>query len=161
VDLGAASVVVTGDLQTGAMSRMIAKHHGTDALDADVYEAGHHGARNGTRADLVAAISPEAAIVSCGPYEWTMDDAGDAAIAREYGHPSATTIQLLEAGVSRSRPSMDVHVGVAGSSFGHPRTAKFEPRTVTRAVFATGWDGTVVLTMRASDGAISVSTTGR
>jgi hypothetical protein len=54
---------------------------------------------------------------------------------------------MLEAGVSQTREPIHVEVGKASQHF--------EDRTVTHAIYATGWDGNVVLEAT-GDGVIRV-----
>lgn len=53
-------------------------------LDADVYKVGHHGSRTSSSEDLLDAISPTYAVISC-------------AEGNSYGHPHAETLNALRA----------------------------------------------------------------
>jgi hypothetical protein len=123
---------VTGDLEKEGIRALLEKHHGTDALDADVWEVGHHGSDNGTTKKLLEAISPTFALVAVGPFdregEWS---------ALEFGHPRRDTIELLSAATSVTRDPVVVHVGTAKKTF--------ETFRLSKAVYATGWDGNVVV----------------
>src|SRR4029077_3716059 len=71
IDYGAASLLVTGDLEEAVPSHtdgapppmpagiehLVKAYAASGLLDADVYEVGHHGSRNGTTPELLAAIS--------------------------------------------------------------------------------------------------------
>ncbi len=131
VDFGNASLVLTGDLEETGIETMLHRYQGTDHLDVDVYQVGHHGSFNGTTPDLVQVMSPEYAVVSMGPVDrevmWT---------AWAYGHPRREVIDLLQSYIQTTRPPIDVQVGRRGRSF--------EDRTINQAVYATGWDGTIV-----------------
>jgi competence protein ComEC len=130
VDFGAASLLVTGDLEEVAIRELVTARGAL--LDADIYQVGHHGSHNGTTADLLRAMSPAWAVMAVGPasrtHSWT---------AWAYGHPREKTVSLLEGAVSGSREAGPHPVGVA--------MKRFVDFGVTRAVYATGWDGTVVL----------------
>lgn len=132
VDFGEASVLLTGDLEEEAIDHLIERYEGDELLDVDVYQVGHHGSRNGTTTDLVAAMAPEYAVFSMGPVEreasWT---------AWAYGHPRSEVVDMLQIGIATERDPIDVQVGLGAKSF--------EAREITQAVFATGWDGTVIL----------------
>jgi beta-lactamase superfamily II metal-dependent hydrolase len=140
VDYGDASILFTGDLEettrTGrkaGIERLVAKYKNTGLLDVDVYHVGHHGSHNGTTPALVEAMSPEIAVISSGP-----------ACKREgfsawsHAHPRTVTIEDLEAGVTGSRPAKDVKVFDRHAT--NPVT-----RSMKKAIYSTGWDGTVVL----------------
>ena len=54
-----------------------------DALDADVLKVGHHGSKTSTSADLLAAVTPDVAVISLGK-------------RNTYGHPHPEVIARLE-----------------------------------------------------------------
>ena len=143
VDYGAASFLLTGDLQDVAINEMVRRYAGTQLLDVDVYEAGHHGAKNGTTAGLVQAMSPELAVISMGQSSRTQSRT-----AYQYGHPSEQTIRFLESGVSGRRTPIRVPVADGAR--------KFTEQEISAAIYGTGWDGTVVVTAGV-DGTIAVS----
>ena len=146
VDFGQASVLVTGDLEEKAIADLLTKYSSTQLLDVDVWEVGHHGSINGTTPELVTALSPDYAVIEMGSPDrevaWT---------AWDYGHPREEAIQLLQAGVAKTRPQIDVSVGLGKKDFEHA--------TITKAIYATGWDGTVVLEAGA-DGVFKVASPG-
>ena len=51
-------------------------------IDADVYQAGHHGSRTASTMDLLNAATPEYAVISCGA-------------DNKYGHPHAEALNNL------------------------------------------------------------------
>lgn len=130
VDFGESSLLVTGDLEEVAI-RDLVRDRGA-LLDVDIYEVGHHGSHNGTTADLLQAMTPAWAVMEVGPstrkHSWT---------AWAYGHPRERAVTLLEATVSGARPSALQPVGVSIKSF--------VDMPIARSIYATGWDGTVVL----------------
>ncbi|HMG46915.1 MAG TPA: MBL fold metallo-hydrolase [Allosphingosinicella sp.] len=146
VDYGRASFLFTGDLENAGIARLLAQYAGTRALNTDVYEVGHHGSYNGTTAPLLAAMSPEIAVISVGPSTvqapWT---------AYAYGHPRRTLVTLLDGTISRHRAA-PVSVMVADGA------RHFSAYALTDAIYATGWDGDVTITAAAS-GALQVETT--
>jgi competence protein ComEC len=132
VDFGKASVLVTGDLEDAAIPGLIKRYEGTGLLDVDVYVVGHHGSINGTTPELVAAMSPEYAVINVGKPDHQAEFC-----ALKFGHPRAEVVTMLEAGVHGRRRPVEVQVGRGAG--------QFERRTVTHAIYATGWDGDVVL----------------
>jgi len=146
VDFDQASVLITGDLEKKAIAAMLAKYAGSNLLDVDVYEPGHHGALNGTTQDLVTAMSPDYAVFEVGPKDRT-----GGATAFGYGHPRTDVIELLEAGVSKTRSPLTVWAATG--------TTNFELTPITKAIYATGWDGTVILEAGA-DGVFQVASPG-
>jgi beta-lactamase superfamily II metal-dependent hydrolase len=130
VAFGKASLLITGDLEEIAIKDLLAR--GSPALDADIYEVGHHGSANGTTPELLAAVSPAWAVAEVGPNErhasWT---------AWQYGHPRVTTIEKLEAGLSGHADPRTVAAATG--------TRTFTTMAIDREIFATGWDGSVVL----------------
>jgi competence protein ComEC len=133
IDFGKASFLFTGDLEEEAIETMVGYFEGTRMLDADVYLVGHHGSHNGTTDSLLQAMTPKHAIISMGPSSdqspWT---------AWAYGHPRRPIVDLLNRWTERSPfgpRQANVALGVR----------KFAPYTVSGSVYATGWDGTVVV----------------
>lgn len=132
IDFGAASLLITGDLQEEAIHDLIEHYRGTALLDTDVYLVGHHASHNGTTEELLAAITPKIAVIAMGvptrELQWT---------AWAYGHPRKDIVQLLESHVELPRDQVTVQVATAVNTF--------EPRRINRAIYATGWDGSVIL----------------
>ncbi|HEY0012132.1 MAG TPA: MBL fold metallo-hydrolase [Allosphingosinicella sp.] len=145
VDYGESSFLFPGDLEDTAIERLVHRLEGTSDLDVDVYTVGHHGSANGTTPSFVRAMAPEMAVISMGPSnvqaQWT---------AFAYGHPRRTIVELLDAAITRMRPQQRT-VTVAD------RTRAFTPYRMTDAIYATGWDGDVVVTGDA-DGTLQVRT---
>jgi competence protein ComEC len=142
VDFGATSLLFPGDLEDVAIMSLIERYEGTRWLDVDVYQAGHHGSANGTTKGLMEAMTPSIALLAMGDparqHPWT---------AWAYGHPRASTVELLVRGVEQHRPAVDVLVGKG--------TKRFDNRRIDAAVFGTGWDGAVVVDVDV-DGRMSV-----
>jgi competence protein ComEC len=143
IDYGAASILFTGDLEEARRSgekagieRLLEKYAGTDLLDVDVYHVGHHGSYNGTTRALVAALSPAIAVISAGPA-----CKRDGFSAWSHAHPRAATIRDLEKGVRGERSPKSV-------ALFERHDAKPVTWKVKKAIYSTGWDGTVVLTGR-------------
>ena len=73
-------ILITGD-RSGFGERMLLKT--ADIPQVDVLVAGHHGARDSTCEELLAAVQPEIAVISVGE--------------NNYGHPSAEVLDRLNA----------------------------------------------------------------
>lgn len=133
-DFGEGSVLVTGDLEEPGIRELVAARG--PLLDVDVYQVGHHGSHNGTTEDLLRSMSPAWAVMEIGPatrrHSWT---------AWAYGHPRARMVDMLIAHVSGRRDPVTVPIATAVKSF--------TDMTIDRAIYATAWDGTIVLETRA------------
>lgn len=70
-----------GDAELESWSRMIASQG--EKLRSDVLKVSHHGSRNGTSQNVLNAVSPKYAVISCGK-------------DNNYGHPHAETMTLLQ-----------------------------------------------------------------
>lgn len=132
IDFGRSSILFTGDLEEAAIPDFIAHYSNSRLLDVDVYKVGHHGSHNGTTAELLAAMTPDIAVLSMGSpareTQWT---------AWAYGHPRKATVDLLQQHVRSQTPARQVDVGTGVHAF--------EQMTINRAIYGTGWEGTVVL----------------
>jgi competence protein ComEC len=66
-----------------------------DRLRADVYKAGHHGSRTASSDELLSAVRPSLAVISCGR-------------RNKYGHPAPETLaRLRERGLAVARTDED------------------------------------------------------
>ena len=132
VDYGSASLLLTGDLEERGIAGLLAKYAGTGMLDTDVYLVGHHGAANATTTALLRAVSPKVAVISMGDPDrktsWT---------AWAYGHPRKSIVQQLNSHVAERRPARKVSVATGVHAF--------QTISINKAIYATGWDGTVVM----------------
>jgi competence protein ComEC len=96
---GNRTILLPGDAEKEAEHQMLAESDAT-ALHADVLKVGHHGSKNSTTEDFLAAVRPQVAIISAG------ED-------NPYGHPNQELLQRLEAvGVRVLRTDRDgaIHV---------------------------------------------------
>ncbi len=132
VDFGQASFILNGDLEETGIDALLEKHRGTRALDADVWQVGHHGSYNATTAPLLEALSPRIALIPMGPPDrwakWT---------AWQFGHPRKKAVDRLLGAVTDTRAPVNALVGTAVETF--------ELARIDRAIYATGWDGHVVV----------------
>ena len=144
VDFGRASFLLTGDLEVAAQEAMVAKYGRGRMLDVDVLKVAHHGSYNGTTEALLAASTPEVAVIPMGPSERR-----HAFTAWKFGHPRRVAVERLARAVRRRRPPLDVEVADGVSAFSALR--------LDAAVYATGWDGTVIVEANAN-GELAVRT---
>lgn len=144
VDFGKVSFLFTGDLEEHAIETMIEWYEGTRRLNVDVYQVGHHGSHNGTTESLMKAMTPEIAVISMSNWEdhamWT---------GYRHGHPRKKAVEVLKKSIDTTRPAKSVHIASG--------VKRFYVEEMTDAIYATGWDGTVVITAN-KDGNMSVAT---
>ena len=158
VDFGESSFLFTGDLQEDAVEDLVATYQGTGTLDVDVYQVGHHGSHNGTTRELMEAMTPAVAVIAMG--NQGLSRATHSAYG--YGHPRDEAVEQLrhaEYGVrARRAEPVTVPVGERGacSSCKPPRPPVFANWTIERAIYGTGWEGTVRISARA-DGQMRVA----
>ncbi len=131
VDFGDASLLFTGDMEDHAIDQMVDFYRHTGTLDIDLYHVGHHGSTNGTTENLLTAMSPDLAVISMGRSETPK--------ARNYGHPRARTVDQLDRRITVRR-AQPIDVDVAASA------RNFTQREMQSAIYATGWEGTVLVT---------------
>jgi competence protein ComEC len=146
VEFGAASFLFTGDMEERGLAEMLDSYaDDASVFDADVLKVGHHGSHNGTSERLVAAVSPKIAVAQSG--DSTLSQATYSAYS--FGHPHRDAVNLLRepaGGVSQTRPTKRVRVGVRGRNSFTGAPPKFSHITLTRAVFDNGWDGNIAIT---------------
>lgn len=75
------SFFLPGDAETQAESSILSEN-ADRRLDADVLKVGHHGSKNSTTPELLAAVHPKLAIISAGA-------------ENSYGHPSKELLDRL------------------------------------------------------------------
>jgi competence protein ComEC len=147
VVFGESSFLIIGDLEDVAQRAMLREHAADlSVFNVDVYEAGHHGSRNGTTPELVDAMTPEIAVIEAG--NPASREPGFSAF--NFGHPNRKAITMLTDppnGVSLRRPTRTVAVGISGIDRRSqpPRQPVFVTEPISHAIFATGWDGNVVI----------------
>jgi hypothetical protein len=106
------------------------------------YHIAHHGSYNGTSPPLVKAVSPTMAVISMGPPD---RDAMWTAVA--YGHPRKVAGDMIAAALKENgrSPSLYIKVATKAGSKGAASQREFVKESMTKAIYATGWDGTVVV----------------
>jgi hypothetical protein len=92
-------ILLPGDAEKQA-EHAILEENKAEALRADVLKVGHHGGKNSTTLEFLAAVQPRVAIISVGE-------------KNTYGHPSSELLKRLEAvGVRILRTDRDGAVQV-------------------------------------------------
>jgi competence protein ComEC len=133
IEYGTSSVLITGDLEDIAQTTLITKYNNNNSLlDADVYIVGHHGSKNGSSQNLINKITPQIALIGVGDpareTSWT---------AWAYGHPNKGVLDRLQNKLTGTRIPVTVQAGTGAKTF--------VDYTVSKAIYATGWDDNVVL----------------
>jgi competence protein ComEC len=101
---GSLGVLLPGDLEKQAEKSMLAENPSA-SLHADVLKVGHHGSKNSTTAEFLAAVHPVLAVISAGENN-------------AYGHPHPELLARLDAaGVRVLRTDRDgaVHILTDGT----------------------------------------------
>ncbi len=147
LDFGKTSFLFMGDLEEDVHESMLGFYCDSSAsscptLHADVYHFAHHGSYNGTSPPLVKAVSPTMAVISMGPPD---RDAMWTAVA--YGHPRKVAVDMIAATLKENGriPGVNVKVATKAGSKGAASQGEFVPESMNKAIYATGWDGTVVV----------------
>jgi competence protein ComEC len=102
---GNRTVLLPGDAEKQAENQMIAENS-AEVMRADVLKTGHHGSKNSTTPEFLAAVRPQVAVISAGE-------------ENPYGHPNRELLERLEqAGVRILRTDREgaVHVFTDGNS---------------------------------------------
>jgi competence protein ComEC len=88
------NILLPGDAEKQA-EHAILEENRADSLQADVLKVGHHGGKNSTTLEFLAAVQPRVAIISVGE-------------KNSYGHPSLELLERLQgAGVRILRTDRD------------------------------------------------------
>ncbi len=96
---GGQTILLPGDAEK-QVEREILSENTAEAMRADVLKIGHHGSKNSTMPEFLAAVRPSVGIISAG------ED-------NPYGHPNAELLERLEnAGVRILRTDRDGNVHV-------------------------------------------------
>lgn len=88
LEYGNFSMLFTGDAEAEERDWLVANHPGL--LDVDVLKASHHGGNNGTSPEWLAAVTPQAVVISAGV------DAG-------YGHPMLEAVAAYRAATAAGK----------------------------------------------------------
>lgn len=115
---------------------MLEIYQDDSVFDVDVYHVGHHGADNATMEPLLAAMTPELAIISMG----NLDDTSGAS-ARGHSHPRAAALRLLQQASPGAVSGDRAPVGVQAFE----TEDELVDVVIDRAIYATGWQHDIVL----------------
>ncbi|HEV7589899.1 MAG TPA: DNA internalization-related competence protein ComEC/Rec2, partial [Longimicrobium sp.] len=104
---GSFAALLTGDAPA-SVEQVLVERYG-EGLRADVLKAGHHGSRTASSEELLEAVHPALAVISCGR-------------RNKYGHPAPETLARLHAdGIPVARTDEDgtvlVHVDPGGGAW--------------------------------------------
>jgi competence protein ComEC len=133
IDFGQTSFLLLGDLELMGLGLLQRHMAGSRLLDADVLKVGHHGSWNATSGEFLQEVSPAIAVIMMGQSDREIPDS-----AWAYGHPRRDAVlKLLPAVSMRRKPPVKMPVAY--------KTRQFEPMWIERAVYGTGWDGTIVI----------------
>lgn len=146
IDFGQASFLFMGDMEESGIEELEQLYGNAvgGVLDAAVLQVGHHGSHNGTTVGLLHAVTPRVAVIPMGP--WTFGQgSGSAFTTFAYGHPRQDIVDLLSAAIGRKRAQ-------ARSVMLAERSRTFHQFTVRKAIYGTGWDGTVRVVATAAGG---------
>jgi competence protein ComEC len=142
-----ASFLFTGDLETDGIESMLewygAPGGASNVLDVDVYHVGHHGSGNATTKELLEAMTPLYSVISTGKCFESID-AKDSFNTWAYRHPHEAAVDLVVSQTTRKRAKQNVIVGRDKKNFDKDKV-RFAKRTIEKAVFATSWNGNIVL----------------
>jgi beta-lactamase superfamily II metal-dependent hydrolase len=111
-------------------------------LNVDVYKVAHHGARNGTIALLMTKTKPAYVVISAG--DNTRNQARGNFSAWDHGHPNTDAVDKLEARTQKTRVAKSVTV------MAKQETLPLITRSMTKAIYSTGWDGDIVFSVDAA-----------
>jgi competence protein ComEC len=102
---GNRAVLLPGDAEKQAENEMLAGNS-AEVMRADVLKTGHHGSKNSTTPEFLAAVRPHVAVISAGE-------------ENPYGHPNRELLERLEQGgvrILRTDREGAVHVFTDGNS---------------------------------------------
>lgn len=80
---GGYSVLLTGDVENAGEAALVEELRRRGIRGVTALKTAHHGSRNSTSRELLAQVTPEAAVISCGKNN-------------RYGHPHEETLARLE-----------------------------------------------------------------
>jgi Predicted hydrolase (metallo-beta-lactamase superfamily) len=154
---GQASFMFTGDAEVEGGSDcdgevpLLMDFYPRRLLDVDVYKVGHHASFNGTNDDFMRVMTPKIAVISAGIH--TQHGPGGFH-AFQFGHPRTVTVDLLDQFTTtfRAKPA---------NVYSMPAVRKVVPRTMSKAVYCTCWDGDIRVSSNANGSVLKVQTSGR
>ena len=133
IDFGKATILWTGDMEKQSLDDLVTRYTKTEVLDIDVYQVSHHGSKHDTTEDFLLAMTPEIAVISMGP-----SNRKSSFTAWQHGHPRERVVNLLNRYVQGERKNTRWFPVAYGQK-------AFKSMKIKKAIYATGWDGDVVL----------------
>jgi competence protein ComEC len=133
VDFGKASFLFPGDLEAPAEKNLMKKYAGTNLLDVDVYQVSHHGSHTGNAIEFLSAMSPRIVVIPDGAHT---REHGSSAWA--YGHPREECVDRLLGHIADQRVAIQGAIAIG--------VKNFKTINVSKALYSTGWDGTILIT---------------
>jgi len=138
VQFGKASFLFSGDLETAGDSQLVNYYGNNSLLDVDVWKVSHHAAVNGTSAALLAAITPQYAVIFCGQWNYGIGPPIKTFSTYAYGHPRIVTLDALQQSIAGTRLQA-LTVKAASAQY------TFSDYNITKNIYATAWDGNVTI----------------
>jgi len=133
VDFGKASFLLMGDLEEDGLNQLGHWSYPSRLLDVDVFKVPGHGSSESASPGILKVVSPRIAVVSVGPHNRTWGFT-----AFKAGLPRLSAMKMLQQYVTTKRlPQRAFHVATG------PR--KYEKHWISKSVYATAWDGHVVI----------------
>jgi competence protein ComEC len=105
VDLGATSLLLTGDAEGGMRNSVLAPatdieghllDNWKDAIDVDILQVGQHGSLAGNRREFLDAVSPSFALLSSGPTRYRGDPLPDPTVVASIERTGALVLRTDE-----------------------------------------------------------------
>lgn len=88
IHYGSRAVLFMGDAEREEERELVERLGRSGGLAADVLKVGHHGSRTSSSPELLGAVKPRVAVISCG-------------VRNRFGHPHATTLDALTSAGAR------------------------------------------------------------
>ena len=138
IDFGDASFLFTGDLEDKGEALLRSEFaDNLGVFDVDVYQVSHHGADDDTSDSWLSVMSPKIAVISMGKPKHHIKHS-----AWDYGHPRIGTINLMQ-----DEPGIVSGKRTPARNFlaAQKEEIPFKPIRITRSIYGTGWEGTIVM----------------
>ena len=143
VDFGNASFLFTGDLEDkGELDLRNEFGSNLGVFDVDVYQVSHHGADDDTSDSWLDIMSPQIAVISMGKPDLKLSHT-----AWDHGHPRTGLLSILQEASPEEPGIVELFRDPAEQFLAAPQQeTDFESTEISRAIYGTGWEGTVIIT---------------
>ena len=138
IDFGEASFLFTGDLEDRGERDLRNQFDGNHGVfDVDVYQVSHHGADDDTSDAWLEIMTPSIAVISMGTTE-----SRSGSTAFDHGHPRTGLLAVLQ-----DEPGIIGDLRDPPEQFpaAEHQNTDFRDVLVERAIFGTGWEGTILI----------------